>query len=73
MEPILLIIPSSNLFLEPTSTEQQSYLLKETTGIIVFPTYLPIGKLFLTIRWAPRVYSMSTVMGAEYVISRKRH
>ena len=35
--------------------------------------YLPIGKLFLTIRCWPLVYSISTVIGAEYVISLKRH
>lgn len=35
--------------------------------------YLPTGKLFLIMRWLPLVYSMSTVSGAEYVMSLRRH
>lgn len=34
---------------------------------------LPIGRLFLTTLWFPLVYSMSTVTGAEYVMSLRRH
>ncbi len=41
--------------------------------MIEYLTHLPMGRLFLTILWLPRVYSTSTVMGAEYVMSRKRH
>lgn len=36
-------------------------------------SHLPIRRLFLTTRWFPRVYSISTVMGAEYVKSRSLH
>jgi hypothetical protein len=36
-------------------------------------SHLPISKLFLITRWFPRVYSISTVMGAEYVKSRSLH
>lgn len=36
-------------------------------------SHLPMGKALRMILWLPRVYSMSTVMGAEYVMSRKRH
>lgn len=36
-------------------------------------SHLPMGKALRMILWLPRVYSISTVMGAEYVMSRKRH
>lgn len=35
--------------------------------------YLPMGSALRMILWLPRVYSMSTVMGAEYVMSLRRH
>lgn len=36
-------------------------------------SHLPMGKALRMILWLPRVYSISTVMGAEYVMSRRRH
>lgn len=38
-----------------------------------FTSHLPMGNAFRIILWLPRVYSMSTVIGAEYVMSLKRH
>lgn len=36
-------------------------------------SHLPMGKALRIILWLPRVYSMSTVIGAEYVMSLRRH
>lgn len=38
-----------------------------------FISHLPMGKALRMILWLPRVYSISTVIGAEYVMSLKRH